>query len=187
MVNECPLRTKGESMESIHYRKILVTHDGSDLASLALPHAVALAHHYGAEILLLHVITSIEQETAMMSSLDGDRYPFVGIQDSAQEAVKENKREAKHQLEKIKTELEKNDVKVTLFVEEGAASSVIVDVARKEHCDLIVMATHGRSGLGRVLLGSVADHIIHHSPCPVMVIPPEERKQQQKGKRSWYE
>lgn len=59
-------------------------------------------------------------------------------------------------------------VTVTHLILEGDPAGVIVDVAREHGCDLIVMGTHGRSGLGRLVLGSVAEHVIRHAPCPVL-------------------
>ena len=55
---------------------------------------------------------------------------------------------------------------------EGHAGTAIVDAAIAEHADVIVMATHGRGGLGRAFLGSVADHVVRHSPCPVLLVRP---------------
>jgi universal stress protein A len=59
-------------------------------------------------------------------------------------------------------------VTVTHLILEGDPAEVIVDVAREHGCDLIVMGTHGRSGLGRLVLGSVAEQVIRHAPCPVL-------------------
>lgn len=158
------------AMKKILYKKILVTHDGSELASKALPHAVAIARANDAEVLLLQVVRSVGQESALVGA-PSIYPPIVTFGDTALETVKENKRRAKHQLEKIKAEFEANGVThVNVYVEEGVGQDVITDIAKTEHCDLIVMSTHGRSGLGRVLLGSVADYVIRHAPCPVLVV-----------------
>ena len=61
-------------------------------------------------------------------------------------------------------------VAVTCRLEAGDAESVIVDVAAKEGCDLIVMGTHGRSGVAHLLMGSVAEKVLRHAPCPVVTI-----------------
>lgn len=163
------------AMEKVVYRKILVTYDGSELASSAFSHAVALALACDAEALLLQVVNSVEQESALMSSPGIGIFPAVATAGSAAFiVVKENKRRAKQQLKKFKADFEASGVKnLKIYIEEGLAQDVIVDVAKMEHCDLIVMSTHGHSGLGRVLLGSVADHVIRHAICPVLVVHPK--------------
>jgi nucleotide-binding universal stress UspA family protein len=59
-------------------------------------------------------------------------------------------------------------------VEMGAPHTAIVEIAEKEGVDLVVMSTHGRSGLPRMMLGSVAERAIRHTHCPVLVIPSHE-------------
>lgn len=160
-------------MKKITYKKILVTHDGSQLASAALPHAATLARMYNAEILLLQVVRSVEQEIATTTLVGIGMYPVVS--DLSSDSVKEDKKQARHHLEKLTTELEAEGVgKIQIIVKEGSAEDVINKVAKTEHCDLIVMSTHGRSGLGRALLGSVTDYVIRHAHCPVLVVHPEK-------------
>lgn len=59
---------------------------------------------------------------------------------------------------------------VEIYVRQGLAGEKIVAFVKKENCDLIVMSAHGRSGLGRVLLGSVTDYVVRHASCPVLVV-----------------
>ena len=61
--------------------------------------------------------------------------------------------------------------KAKTMAREGPARTGILDVAREIGADLIVMGTHGRSGFQHALLGSVAERVVHHSPCPVLVVP----------------
>jgi nucleotide-binding universal stress UspA family protein len=65
---------------------------------------------------------------------------------------------------------EADDLKVTIVVESGAPGEVIVDYARRVNADLIVMATHGRTGLRHLVLGSVAQKVVHAAGCPVLVV-----------------
>jgi nucleotide-binding universal stress UspA family protein len=61
-------------------------------------------------------------------------------------------------------------VKTAFLVWEGDPGEVIVDAARSEGADLIVLGTHGRHGVGRTVFGSVSDHVVRHAPCPVVVV-----------------
>jgi universal stress protein A len=172
-------------MKKFRYKKILVPHDGSHFASSVLSHAVTLASLYNAEILLLRVVNSVEQEAIMLNpqniGTNGGPYPDSGT--TAIElvgVVNEYKKRARYQLGKLKTELQKNGISnIKTSLQEGNAKDVILEVAKKEKCDLIALSTRGRSGLGRALLGSVADYVIRHAPCPILVIHPSERSEEQ--------
>jgi nucleotide-binding universal stress UspA family protein len=59
---------------------------------------------------------------------------------------------------------------VSFLIWEGDPGESIVEAARAEHADLIVVGSHGRGGVGRFLIGSVSDHVVRHAPCPVMVV-----------------
>ncbi|HRN95847.1 MAG TPA: universal stress protein [Candidatus Levybacteria bacterium] len=170
-------------MKNSMYNKILVTHDGSTLASMAIPHAVYMASAFNAEVILLYAVNSVAQETAVLHT--HALYQLAAFENMAIETVKRNKKYALKTLEKVKREFEKGGVqKITVRVEEGPAQDVIRDIAKLEQCDLIVMATHGRSGLKRVLIGSVADDTVRHAQCPVLVIPSHKKKSRRTSKKS---
>lgn len=158
-------------MKKIIYHKILVTHDGSRFASAALPYAFALADACKAQMLLFHVVETVAQELTVLDPM-GLNPPVPIIADSALEVVKAEEKSADRQLERMKKKLEKGGITVKIKITMGIAGSEIVATAREERCDLIVMSTHGRSGLGRILLGSVADYVIRHARCPVLVVHP---------------
>lgn len=162
-------------MKDVLYKKILLTHDGSKLATTAIPHALAVAVAFRSEAILLHVVESVEQ--AMLRLQVDGRIPVSDtVTDSVIESVTWDKKKATQQLNKIKDEFEAQGInEVKVLVEEGFANSVIVQVAKKQKCDLIVISTHGRSGLGRVLLGSVADHVVRHVKCPVLLVHSERK------------
>ena len=160
-------------MKNIQYKKILVTHDGSKNSASALPHAFAIAKSCDSEIVLLKVINSVAQETAVMHT--HALYQLGAFEDIAHETVKKNRTKSVHELEKIKLLFTSYGIKnITIKVSEGSTPDVILDTANSEKCDLIVMATHGRSGIGRVIIGSVADHVIRHATCPVLVVHPKK-------------
>lgn len=162
-------------MKKVVYKKILLTHDGSKLAAAAIPHALALAIAFDTEVLLLHVVESVGQEISRLEPMDMTP-PGNVIAETAVEIVAWDKEKAKRQLNKIKDQFQTSGVReIRIEVLEGSADSVIVEVAKKQKCDLIVMSTHGRSGLGRALLGSVADHVVRHVLYPVLLVRPRRR------------
>ncbi len=162
-------------MKKILYKKLLVTHDGSRFASATLPHVASLARMYDAEILFLQVVPSVEQEIFTMTpaSIGTGVYPI--ITDIARDNVMQFKREAKQNLAKLKEDLSLQGVKkIQVLLKEGSPEEVINEVAKTKHCDLIVISTHGLSGVKRAFLGSVTDYVIRHTHCPVLVVHPEK-------------
>lgn len=168
-------------MKQIKFQKILVTHDGSKLASAALPYANVLAAQLRADVTLLQVIPTVTQEAAALIPIAVPptvSSPVPANGNIAREIVRDKVKKARTELEELKTALEKNRIgKVSIIVKQGNAPSTIVKVAQQKQCDLIVISTHGRSGFGRALLGSVADHVIRHAPCPVLVIHSRRKRQ----------
>lgn len=145
-----------------------MTHDGSELASAAVPHATDLARSLGASLVLLRVT---ETAGELLARLGGGWVPAGGTAAEVAETEVERLRdEARAELESLREKIVADGVSdVRVEVVEGSAGRAIVDVAKQLECDLIVMSTRGRSGLGRALLGSVADSVVRHSPVPVVV------------------
>ena len=136
------------------YRTILVPLDGSPLAERALSHAEALAARGGGQLVLVRaaavhhfgVANDVEAERAAVA--EAERY--------------------------LAATAERFDecLKVEQAVYYGGAAEGILAEARMRGADLLVMATHGRSGLGRLLYGSVADEVLRHAPVPALLVPP---------------
>ena len=142
------------------YKKILVPLDGSPLAEAVLPHAQALAKSEGAEIVLLSV--------PVTPNLDYlSRTPGLATQ-IIEDAERETEAYLKTEVEKLTEE----GTKVTSVMREGPIPEMILMVAAEVHADVIAMSTHGRSGIQRWLMGSVADRVVHHAHIPVMLIHP---------------
>lgn len=142
------------------YKKILVPLDGSSLAEAVLPHAEALAKSEGAEIVILRV-------PAVPVAEYFARDPAVG------EAIRQDiEIEAKNYVNKTVDALKKDQIRVTGIVQEGSVPETILAVADETHADMIAMSTHGRTGLSRWLMGSVADRVVHYAHIPVMLIHP---------------
>jgi nucleotide-binding universal stress UspA family protein len=161
-------------MIQLIYKKILLTHDGSKLSSAAIPHALVLATAFDADILLIHVVHTIDQEIVNLEP-SGTAYLNGSLAKTASNIVAWDKQKAEKQLQKIKQQFDVSGKKnVKVMVVEGIAERVIVEVAKKQKCDLVVMSTHGRSGLGRAVLGSVADYVVRHVDCPVLLLHPKK-------------
>lgn len=141
---------------------LLVTLDGSAFAETALPHAVTLARTFGGSILLLRTVEE---------SMPARRYPSMAIM---QEASEEDRRAAKSYLDGVAERLRQEGVAVHTMVLKGWAADVIAYRGAALGPRLIVMATHGRTGVARWLLGSVAQEVIRRSPLPVLLVRPAE-------------
>lgn len=142
------------------YRKILVPLDGSTLAEAALPHAEAIAKSEGAEIILLRV--PIFPASGFFAS-----EPSLAMKIHEQEQA-----EAVNYINAKMQELKKDNIKVSVVTQDGAVPDTILAVAEETHADMIAMSTHGRTGVKRWLMGSVADKVVHHAHIPVMLIHP---------------
>lgn len=135
-------------------RKILVPTDFSPYAERALKWAASLAGHYNAEILLLHVLP----DTATIWGSEP-------VQELTRLRTK-----AEARLKDDATSLQDCGKTVTVLAVSGQPFHEICAVATQYNVDLIVMGTHGRSGLSHVLLGSVAERVVRHAPCPVLTV-----------------
>ncbi len=134
------------------YKKILVTLDGSEVAEQILPHVEELTKN-GSEVHLLRV--------AMAHTLPGT---------DPTEAQVEVVKEAEEYLGKVEGELRDKGFKVESHVRYGYAAEEILDHVDHWKFDLVALTTHGRSGVGRWLMGSVAEKIVRNSPIPVLVV-----------------
>ncbi len=158
------------------YRKILVTTDGSDMCEGAFPHVARLAEE-SSEVVLLTVTDSLERVLAQ-TSLGAAELSGPTAVTAATDSVEAQRAEAERYIEQQSADLRALGVaNVTGRIESGSPGDEIVRIAADEGFDVVVMATHGRSGWKRALLGSVADHVLRHSPgVPVLLVHPENAK-----------
>lgn len=143
------------------YRKILVCLDGSALAEAALPHAQVLASDEEAEIILLRVSANPAAEFSFSDPTIADNF------------IQEMEAETLSYMQSARGKLQKAGCRASFLIRQGATAETILQTASEIKADVIVMSTHGRSGIQRWLLGSVADRIVTHSHIPVMLIRPE--------------
>src|SRR4030042_853965 len=140
------------------YKKILVPLDGSELAKKALVQAEKLAKAFDAEIILFQVV------------------PFMPIYGSPELVTplivdEKQKEAAERYLNNVAEELKKRGLQVTALVKTGQQVAVeIIDFAKEIGADLIVMCTHGRSGITRWVLGSVAHKVITRAETPILLV-----------------
>jgi nucleotide-binding universal stress UspA family protein len=139
------------------FKKILVPLDGSDLAEAILPEAETLAKDFGAEVVLLRAHTP-----QVLPYLTDNPYALADITRYETES-------ARAYLDGVAGPLRAKGLSIKIIVNEGRAADVILDVAETVQADLIAMTTHGRSSVGRWLLGSVADGVIHAAKVPVLL------------------
>lgn len=143
------------------YTKILVPLDGSALAERALVQAEEIAKAAGAELILAQVVQAPLGQT-----------PEAGTSEEV-EAFRETAAQARAYLGMIATRVTGAGVKVRFEVVEGAAAAGILTLAHNEDVDMIVMSTHGRSGISKLVMGSVAEKVMLTTKRPVLLVKPE--------------
>ena len=143
-------------------KKILVPVDFSECAKKALRYAIPLAKEHGAAITLLYVVPP--------NQALGE---YGGIAYTSMEA--EMRASGEKQLAQLVRDEVGCEVPAATIVRKGSPALEIVDAATSLAADLIVISTHGRTGLKHVFLGSVAEHVMRRAPCPVLVVREEER------------
>lgn len=137
------------------WKKIVFPTDGSRFSAAAAERAVNFAKSYGGELLVLSVV-DVPSE-------------FYG---ESPKAVEQLVAQAKQYVADVKKAAEAVGVKAEAFTAEAEAHAAVVNLAKERRADLIVMGSHGRTGLRRLLMGSVAEQVIGNAPCPVLVVKP---------------
>ena len=139
------------------YKRILVPTDGSEFSKKAEKHALFLASASGAEIFAVSVT---ENNFVNGLPLDDEVYQLNQI-------LKERSEENLKEFDELN---DNNDLKITHVIREGSPAKVILEVAKEEDIDLIVMGSSGKSGFDRFIMGSVADKVVNSAKCAVLVI-----------------
>ena len=140
-------------------KKILVPCDFSSYAEHALTWAVRLAQHSNAKIVLVYAVPIFPHLS----------YTEVPILVDIPKIETQLIAEGEGQLRKFLAEHNTGNVQIEPRAMLGDPFAVICRVAQEEHIDLIVLGSHGRTGLSHVFLGSVAERVVRHAPCPVLV------------------
>jgi nucleotide-binding universal stress UspA family protein len=135
------------------YKNIILAYDGSKFSNKALKEAISIAKTSGGNLLILSVVDITDEFESEAP----------GLTDKITERLLKLAQKA---LEKAVAA----GVKAKVEVHVGDAYEMIVDVAKKKKADVIVMGSHGRTGLTRLLMGSVTSRVIGHAPCAVLVV-----------------
>jgi nucleotide-binding universal stress UspA family protein len=141
------------------YKRILISTDGSDKSKLAAEEGIELAKALGAEVVALNVVNEVVVASAVRQ-LGSDRKEVEAkLQAAGEKAVSEIKRMG-----------DAAGVKVEMMVRQGAPANMVIDVARTENADLIIMGSHGESGASKLLIGSVVQKVLYWATIPVLVV-----------------
>jgi universal stress protein A len=137
--------------------KVLVPTDFSNHSDQALQWGASLAGKYGAQMLLLHVIPPAVEEVSARGS-------------ASEEAIMDLEAKVEARLYEIASQELQESLPVDVKIAVGKPAEEILRVANEEAVDLIVMGTHGHTGLTHVLLGSTAETVLRSAPCPVFAV-----------------
>lgn len=152
-VNQAGLRRT----PSPRLRTIVVPVDFSERSRAALNYALTLARSFGASLVVLHVLDPIlvsgRLESARLRQLKNS-----------------SRTEATEQLQALGRELAHTGVRTRLFLRQGAAANIILTFAAAKKADLIIMSSQGRTGFDRMMIGSVAERVVRHATCSVLVV-----------------
>jgi universal stress protein A len=139
-------------------QRFLIPVDFSEYANQAVEYAIGLASKLGARVTLLHVIQSLPLGGVDM----GVTLPYTYIQDLEAEIA--------NSMQAYLAQVTTAGVEGEIVVVHGVPFHEIIETAKMQQVDLIVMGTHGRTGLQHMLLGSVAEKVVRLAPCPVLVV-----------------
>jgi nucleotide-binding universal stress UspA family protein len=137
----------------IGWKKIVLATDGSRYSAFAAERAISFAKSYGGELKIVSVV-----------DVPAEFYA------EAPQAVDDLVRKAKGFVAEVKKQADAEGVKAETFVGESEAFEAIINLAKEQKADMIVIGSHGRTGLRRLLMGSVAEKVIGYAPCPVLVV-----------------
>jgi nucleotide-binding universal stress UspA family protein len=151
------------------FTRILAPTDFSEDSNHALGYAIELAQKFAAEIIVIHV------DQPLSPVIIGDLSPGLDM-GTVNQIAEEQRLGALKELDKLTGRIRESGLKARSLMRVGAPFLEIINAAQSENADLIVMGTHGRSGLAHVLIGSVSERVVNKAPCPVLTIRHPDRK-----------
>ncbi len=149
----------------INLKRILMPTDFSDASAVAVDYACVLAERFDCELYLLHVLRDLVAEIPE----PGLAFPL------PEQFMQRMREEAESQLSSMRASMSTAAARYH-EIRQGTPFVEIIRYARSREIDLIVMGTHGRSGLRHALLGSVAERVVRKAPCPVLTIHPDDHQ-----------
>lgn len=145
------------------FKKILCPIDFSEYANEALKFALLLAEKNQSSLHLFHVLAKINYYDWNMNGI----YPLI-----SEELLDNEKRETENKLIDLVKKLKSQNPKIDIsheMIDTNTIADTIVNIAKQTNTDLIIMGSHGRKGIDRILMGSVAESVLHHAQCNVMI------------------
>ena len=139
--------------------RILVPFDFSEYSEKAFTWALAMAEKWRSRLLLLHVVPTPSYPPMLM-----------GTYFNVAEFEASLRADAEARAQEFVGKTQSRTIQIDTRVVTGEPFGDICRIAEQEQVDLIIMGSHGRTGLGHVLLGSVAERVVRHAPCPVLVV-----------------
>jgi nucleotide-binding universal stress UspA family protein len=157
---------------ALQLRRVLLPTDFSGCANFALPYAAAIARAANATVICLNVVEPIVP--AVGYSGMAETMPIAEMSEQLEDS-------AERELPDVMNCEDLRGLKVEEVIGHGDAAAEIVRVADEHEVDLIVISSHGRTGLGRIIFGSTAEAVVRHARCPVLVVkpPPDEEEEEQ--------
>lgn len=137
----------------VGFQRVLVATDGSKYCKAAVDRAIDFSGSYGGDVSVVSIVDVPSEFYA-----------------EAPQVVEDMARKARGYVEEVKKQAEASGVKAEGFVKEGEPYQAIIDLANERKANIIVMGSHGRTGLKRLLMGSVVEKVIGYSPCPVLIV-----------------
>jgi nucleotide-binding universal stress UspA family protein len=153
-------------MEPTMYKQILISTDGSDIAQKGMNHGLALAKSVGAKVTIVTVTEPFPIYAGAAASAGWAPPPMETAEYEARQkdAADKTLADAKAAAERLGVDAE------TVHIPQAHPAEAIIETASNRHCGLIVMASHGRRGIRRLLLGSQTSEVLSNSPVPVLVV-----------------
>ena len=145
---------------ALSVKNVLFATDFSATSEAALPYATAISRRFGSTLHMVHVLS----DAGLLMMTGGVDYVSMGT------IFEDAQNEAQEKLEQIAAHFE--NIPHRLYVRHGQVWKNLALIVEENEIDLIVVGTHGRTGLGKLLLGSVAEDILRHAPCPVLTVGP---------------
>ncbi|OEU41766.1 universal stress protein [Methanosarcina sp. Ant1] len=156
-------------MGIVNFKKIMIATDGSECSRLAVDKGIELARLSGGTVYAVCVVSM-----AYLASITGDYYSSMGMNpywESQWEPMHEAlKKQGLQAVDSVKSLGEMKGINVESVLLEGNPSQEFIRYAEEENMDIVIMGTVGKTGLDRLLLGSVAGNLVRHSKVPVMVV-----------------
>jgi nucleotide-binding universal stress UspA family protein len=149
------------------YARIVVALDGSPLAEQILPYVEALGERFGATLILVRATTPPDEVIPIAVA---GFTPAAGPAVDPRPLIETEVEEAVEYLQAIAERLRKQGLKVEYEQRDGKPAEVLLEAVRRHRADFLALTTHGHGALLRLVLGSVAEEVVHKAPCPVLLV-----------------